>query len=245
MDGITTKLNRVQLAGLCLLMGGIVSFAGIHIAGFVYPGYRLDQNFVSDLGATCSDVASNAPRDCVVMQPASVIFSLSTDALGVLVLAAAYLLYRAGPQRRLALLLGITGLGALGVGLVSEAYSPWHAVFAFTAFLGAAVAALGSARFLPRSFRYPFVALGCIALVALGWFSLAALALRAAQSGLAFPAIWTPVGVGGMERIVVYPILAWVVSFGAALLALPNRFRKPVPVVPSAAAGRAEAGRSV
>ncbi len=219
----------MQLAGALLLAAGLVAFVGIHVAEFVYPGYSVSENFVSDLGATCSDLASSAPRDCVVVQPASVIFSLSTDALGLLVLAAAYLLLPMERPRRLPLLLGVTGLGALGVGLVSEAYSPYHSIFALAAFLGGALAALESFRILPRPLGYVSLVLGGVALVALAWFSVAAVELRTAGS----LSVWVPLGVGGMERMVVYPILLWVVIFGVALLALPEPLAKCVPVAAS------------
>jgi len=223
------------MAGLLLLAGGIVSLIGIHAAEFVYPGYSVSQNFVSDLGATCSDVGTNAPHDCVVVQPASAIFSLSAGARGVAVFAAAYLMYPMGRPKRLAVLLGLTGLGALGVGLVSEAYSPYHAIFALVAFLLGGIAALESFRFLPRPLGYVSVVLGCIALVALGWFSLIALGTRGAAGGEAALPIWAPLGAGGTERMILYPVLLWVVVFGAALVALPHLFAKPAPV--AAAAG--------
>ncbi len=203
-----------------------MGFGGIHAAELAYPGYNVSEDFVSDLGATCVDIASS-PHDCTVVQPASTIFSLSVDALGLLVLVAAVLAYPLVLPRRLALLLGVTGLGALGVGLVSEAYSPFHSAFALTAFLGGSVTALSSFRVLPRPLAYVCLALGCLATVALGWFSLLSLEIRATAAGTTFPTIWSPLGVGGMERMVVDPILAWVAVFGAARLFLPGGLVRP------------------
>lgn len=223
----STEHDRRQLAGILLLVAGLVSFTGIHLAEFLYPGYSVSQNFVSDLGATCSDMASSSPHDCVVVQPASAVFSLSTDALGLLVLAAAYVLYATARLRQLAILMGVTGLGALGVGLVSEAYSPLHSVFALTAFMGGGLAALASFRVMPRPLGFVSLALGGVALVALGWFSLAALALRLAAAGEASFSVWVPLGIGGMERMVVYPILFWVVVLGVSLLASPDSLARP------------------
>ncbi len=222
----STRLERSHQAGVLLLVGGLIALVGIHAAEFLYPGYSVSENFVSDLGATCSDLASNALRDCVVVQPASAVFSVSTDVLGLLVLAAAVRLYPLTRPPRLAILLGATGLGALGVGLVSEAYSPFHSIFALTAFLGGALAAFESFRVLPRPLGIVAVALGGVAFVALGWFSVAAVALRTA----AIPSVWVPFGVGGMERMVVYPILAWVILFGTALLTMANPLGRPVAV---------------
>lgn len=229
----STKLDRTRLVGLLLLAGGLVGFGGIHVAEFAYPGYSVSEDFVSDLGATCADIASS-PHDCTVVQPASAIFSLSVDALGLLVLLAAYLAYPLVLPRRLALLLGVTGLGALGVGLVSEAYSPYHSLFALTAFLGGSVTALASFRVLARPLAYVSLALGCLATVALGWFSLLSLEIRATAAGTAFPAIWSPLGVGGMERMVVDPILVWVVVFGTILLLVPGGLARPSPRGPKA-----------
>ncbi len=220
------KLSRAQWTGLLLLVGGLVALVGIHLAELAYPGASVSEDFVSDLGATCADIASG-PHDCVVFQPASAIFSVSVDVLGLTVLAAAYLAYPLVLPKRMSLILGATGLGALGVGLVSEAYSPFHSIFALTAFLGGSVAALMSFRILPRPVGYVALGLGGIALAALGWFSLLSLEIRATAAGTAFPSIWSPIGVGGMERMVIYPVLLWVVVFGTALLVLPGILAKP------------------
>ncbi len=223
---MTIRTSASQQAGALLLVGGLVALVGIHAAEFLYPGYSVSQDFVSDLGATCSDLASNAPRGCLVVQPASAVFSVSIDLLGLLVFAAAFRLYPLARPPRLAILLGATGIGALGVGLVSEAYSPFHSIFALTAFLGGALAALESFRILPRPLGVVAVALGGVALVALGWFSVAAVALRTAT----IPSLWVPFGVGGMERMVMYPILAWVILFGTALLTMANPLERPAAI---------------
>jgi hypothetical protein len=88
------------------------------------------------------------------------------------------------------------------------------------------------------------VALGTLALVALGWFALLALAIRATAGGAATLSIWAPQGVGGTERMIVYPILLWVVVFGAACLVLPDPFGKPVAVATPEKGQPAETGRA-
>ena len=195
-----------------------MSFAGISLAEAVYPGYSVSRNFVSDLGATCENMGALLPRECVYVQPASTIFSVCTDVLGILILAAGYLLYPMGPSRRLPILLGLTGIGALGVGLVSEEHSPYHGVFALMVFLPGSLAALESSRVVPRPLRYAFITLGSVALFALGWFGLL-LASGSAAGGPTGSGIWAPLGVGGTERLIVYPVLLWVVLFGLTLVA--------------------------
>ncbi len=215
------KLNRVQMLGMLLLVGGLVSLVGINLAQLVYPGYSVRDNFVSDLGATCQhDPVTYWPYGCVYMQPASTIFSVSTDALGLMVLAAVSLMYPLGGTRRLSILLGLAGVGAFGAGLVSEQYAPYHSIFALMAFFPGSLAALESFRFLPRLLGYVSLALGGI--------SLAATLIHASVGGELGKPIWIPLGIGGMELMIVYPVLLWVTLFGAEVAALPNSFSGPV-----------------
>ena len=159
---------------------------------------------------------------------------MSVDALGLLVLGAAYLAHPLVLPKWMCALLAVTGLGALGVGLVSEAYSPYHSAFAITAFLGGSLAALLSFRVLPRPLGYASVALGCVALVALGWFGLLALELRATAGGTAFPSVGSPLGVGGMERMTIDPVLLWLVVFGTSRLLGPGGRQRASPLEPEA-----------
>lgn len=104
----------------------------------------------------------------------------------------------------------LLGVGTLGVGVFPLTHPTPHTLFAFTAFLAGGIAVVLSSRVTTAPFRYVWMVLGAVSLVAtvLGLFFLE----------------WAPVaelGEGGIERWIVYPIVLWLVAFGSCLMATP------------------------
>lgn len=215
-----TTLNRVQWAGLLLLVGGMAFMMALHLAEMTFPGYSVSQNWISDLGQSCSYAGTNWPHDCVFVQPSATIFAAAAAAFGGLMLLAAYLLYPSRRLRRLSLLLGGVGVGAVGIALFPEGVTLPHAAFAALALLVGALAAVESFRHVPRALGILFLVLASISLVAF--------AILVTVGGGTVAPTWTPLGKGGMERMVVYPELLWDVAFGATLLGLPASVAQPV-----------------
>ncbi len=213
------KLSRVQVVGLLLLVGGLTFMMTMLLAELTYPGYSVSGNFISDLGATCQTNSGTNTADCVYVQPASTIFSVGLDILGSFVIAAAYMMYPTGRPKNLWTIAGLAGVGVLGVGLVSEEHEPWHVIFAMLMFFGAASAAILSYRVLPRPLNY-------LALI-LGVFALIMAVVRVFFGGEVFPATWAPVGIGGLERVVAYPEVFWLMIFGTAIIVNPSLFTRP------------------
>ncbi len=135
--------------------------------------------------------------------PAAPIFNSSVFVLGVFVLLAALFLYRARRIKVLPILLVLTGVGAMGVGIFPETTGAPHEISAFVAFVFGGLAAILSYTVLRGVLGYISIALGLVGLLALGLFA------RGVYDGL---------GVGGMERLIVYPVLIWAVAFGARLI---------------------------
>ena len=179
-------------SGLLLLLAGAMILMGIITAEALYPApYRTHLNTISDLGGT-------EPPEGIVLQPSAAIFDTTMVVTGVLVVVAALL-----SRRSITTLL--MGLGILGVGVFPGNTSP-HPYFALLAFAAGGCAGIASARRTPPPLRYVLGGLGAIALVALG-------------VGL-FLSTWAPVaslGRGGIERWIAYPVVLWLVVYGAHL----------------------------
>lgn len=178
-----------RLGGLVLFLGAAQFSVGLMAAAARTPGYSIANDTISALGT----------------QEGAIVFNLSIVLLGILVVASAYFVRSVWPTRVLPLLLALAGIGALGVG-VFPADTPIqgvHGAFALLVFLSSNVAAIYAARVLPTPLRQVSVVLGAIGLVALALF----------LSG-----IYLGIGIGGMERMIVLPVLAWSLGFGGHLM---------------------------
>ena len=110
---------------------------------------------------------------------------------------------QAFPWPPLMLTLALAGAGAAGVGLFPETTGAPHQICALIAFFFGAVSAIISYRITRRPLSYFSVVLGVIAL--------AALALYFSHYDLG-------IGRGGMERMIAYPSLVWVLGFGGFMI---------------------------
>lgn len=191
------RFDPRTLAGLLVFVAAAQFFIGMLVAEAVYPGYSISDNYISDLGATCTETG------CVIQEPAATIFNSSVILLGALAVIGAYLFSRASHGKVLPILLLLTGIGAMGVGLLPETAGAAHSVVSLIAFVFAGVSALWSYTIVKSPFRYVAVLLGVIGLVALGLY------IARVTLGL---------GVGGMERMIVYPELFWALGFGTYLM---------------------------
>ena len=126
---------------------------------------------------------------------------------GVLVLAATALL-RHLARRSLVIALAVFGTGLIGIAVFPGDVATWHPLFAMACFVGGSIAAILSRTLLDRPLRAFAVVLGSVALAAtvLGLDFFADLGPQAA------------IGIGGVERWIAYPVLLWMVLFGAALM---------------------------
>ena len=191
------------LAGLLLLGAGVLVVLGIMTAEALYPArYEVHVNTVSDLAAM-------RPDD-IVRQPSAAIFNTTMIVCGLLVVAAAVLLRRSRAGWPATLSVGGLGLGMVGVGLFpGNTVMTVHELVAAAAFLCGGLAALLTARLSPRVLRPVHLVLGGVALaVWLGYL----------VAGDAGP--FDRLGEGGVERWIVYPVVLWMVVFGAASAAV-------------------------
>jgi hypothetical membrane protein len=165
----------------------------------------MSPNFISDL-----DLG-------VWGEPSAAIFNPSTFLFGLLVLASAFFIQREFKMSALSIFVALSGLGAMGVGLFPEntfvvnGVPILHTLSAGVGFIFGGIAAITSYKITKAPFRYFSVILGAAALLALILF-------RTTESY-----DYLGLGVGGMERMIVYPTLLWTVCFGGYLMAFLER----------------------
>jgi hypothetical membrane protein len=181
------RVDARQWAGL-LLFVGIAEFAiGMTVAEAVYPEYSVSGNTISDLGVGV----------------ASPIFNGAIIVLGLAVFFAARFLFLASDDLVLWILVALAGIGAIGVGIFTEAWGIVHDIFSLITFVFAGLSAIWASRIVRPPLRYLSIAFGV--------FSLAALGLYVSNTYLGL-------GRGGMERMIVWPVLVWGLGFGGYLL---------------------------
>jgi len=179
-----------RIGGIMFVVGSIqFIFIGMLLSEALYPNYNPLRNYISDLG-----VGNTAP-----------IFNTSVIILGILIIIGGILIslsYIGGVGKYIFLVLAsVTGIGAVGVGIFPETTSP-HSVFALIAFLIGGITILYSMSFLRHGLRYFSLVMGVLSLIALVLF---------------VNRTPTPLGIGGMERLIVYPQLIWAIAFGLDL----------------------------
>jgi len=102
----------------------------------------------------------------------------------------------------LSIVVALAGAGAIAVGVFTEAFGVVHELVSLWTFIFIGLSAILAARIVRPPFRYISVILGVLSLVALGLY------IAKAYLGL---------GPGGMERMIVWPILVWGTAFGGYL----------------------------
>ena len=135
--------------------------------------------------------------------PSNSIFTIAIIVFGVLITTSVYL--HGGPAWEVPILVFLSGAGTIGVGVFNEHWGDIHLMFAAIAFGMGAIAALVSSRTVKGPLSLVFAALGLIGVTALG--------LQATGTFLGL-------GVGGMERMIYYPTMFWVLIYGVYLMSI-------------------------
>lgn len=173
-----------MLGKILLVLGSLQFIVVMLIAEQLYPGYNPMYNYISDLGA--------------LKAPTSALFNTSVILLGLLGLAAATLLRKELGSLGAAIL-AIAAMGAVGVGIFPEDYGTPHGVSALIAFFFGAITVIIMGLRKGGIYKLLGIAMGAISLVALMLF---------------IPRTQTPLGIGGLERLIVYPVLLYFIIYG-------------------------------
>ncbi|MGA8275122.1 MAG: DUF998 domain-containing protein [Thermoplasmata archaeon] len=214
-------VRRSVRHGAILLIVAAVQFIVANVVTQIGYGssYSLSANYISDLGATHCGLfgGSGSFPGHYACSPWHDVFNASIIVMGLLIILAVLLIQTAFPKRRSRTiglgLLALAGLGAIGVGLSPENVNiTVHSLSALLAFAGGGLAllVLGFAMFRDTrwdGFRAYTLLSGLVDLVALILF------VSKAYLGL---------GVGGMERLIVAPVLLWSIVVGLHLVRIPT-----------------------
>lgn len=199
-------LSNPAKSGAAILVGGIEFTILWFVSETLYPKYSVNSNYISDLGTTCPNIGP-----CYV-PPAWWLFNLSEVVFGILIAVSAYYFYRAYRYRPAATIIGITGVALIFVGVLNESFSPWHGLFSLVTFVFAGLSAIVTFRFQRSPLSYISVILGVLSLIAL--------VLYIPNGGNFGNTIG--IGPGGLERMIVYPVLMWSIGFGGHLVGQEN-----------------------
>ncbi len=194
-----------KVAGTLLLVGGTQFVIFLIIAEAVYPGYSISANYISDLG--------------VWGRTSAFFFNSSIMIFGLTVMASSYFINKNFKNRIIAVLVALAGTGSLGVGIFPEntflvnGIPVLHSLFALLAFLFGGVSAISFFWVTKPPFRYLSAMLGVATLTALVLFL-----MTSSSGGLG-------IGAGGMERMIAYPTILGLISFGGYLLGDKDRLK--------------------
>lgn len=221
MHAATDENRRlVSLAGGLAMIGSLLMLMAITVAESLTPGYSISAYQISGLGSpifrgTCTSVSDCLAVPSSPIQPASAIFVSAIFISSILGFCYAYLLHRATTHRRFALAVVISMAGWFVVGL---SYFPFYlGMTGETVVIGAFILHLSGA--------YVDFGIGLLAAISTWWFTRAPMryvtAILVAVSAAGFLLMasgnYLGLGLGGIQRIGVYPMMLWSVAFGAYL----------------------------
>jgi hypothetical membrane protein len=191
-------LSNSKTAGTLLFVGGIQFVLALIIAESIYPNYSVSANYISDLG--------------VWGKSSAVFFNPSIILFGLTILASSYFLQKQFKNRIFTIFFVLTGVGALGAGIFPEntfvvgVVPIFHYLSSFSLIDFGAISILASYMITKPPFKFLSVFLGAFMVIAI----------------LLFCMTWNTgglgIGGGGMERMIVFPTIAWIISLGGYML---------------------------
>ena len=191
--------NYYKIAGILLVVGCVQYLLAVNIAESMFPGYSIAINSLSDLGGSLP-----------LVEPSALIFNLSNIILGILILAAVYLIIKSGGCRLFSSCLAIFGFCIAALGVFPEYTHAIHVSFALLAFFSGGFALLFSYRLgINIPMTIVSIVLGLIALITI--ISPLVFDIGDTNSlGLYFSK-------GGSERLIIYPIILYLTALGGYL----------------------------
>lgn len=192
------EINRYKYAGVFMIIGTIQYLLAVNISEALYPGYSVALNSLSDLGGTVP-----------LVEPSAIIFNLSTFLLGIFLIASVYLILKSGGCRLFSSCLAIFGAAMIFLSIFPEYTQTTHVIFAVIAFFSGSLALIFSYRLginIPMTIIS--MVLGFIALVTI-------LSVFVVGVGPSNPL--DVLGKGGAERLIIYPVVAYLTALGGYL----------------------------
>ena len=182
-------------AGVSFFVLAAEFMTAIMLAASIAPRYDLHGGAISDLG---------------VIAETSLLFNASLVLIGALNIVGGYLLYRSHGSAWILAPFLLGGIGAIGAGLIPLDRGGLHGLFALSAFVAFNVEALGGAVHVRGPMRVVSIVVGLAGLAFVGL-------MVVGDAGN--PSVFGPIGHGGAERMIVYPVMLWLLAFGGYLMA--------------------------
>jgi len=194
-----------RVAGVFLFALAAQFMTVIMLAAAMVPGYDFRGGAISDLG---------------VFTETALLFNSSLVLVGVFNLVGGYAFYRTHGKRWLLAVFALASVGAIVAGLVPLDAGDLHTLGALLAFVFFNVEAIGTATRLSGVMRVLAVVAGTVGLVFVG-------IMIVGDGGNT--AVFGPIGHGGAERMIIYPVMIWLVAFGGYLLGSSDEPRGAYP----------------
>ena len=202
--------SSLTKSGLLLFLAGFTIFMAIITSEiFFKKPYSTRDNYISELGAPMTP-------EGLLSKPSAEIFNYSLIISGLMILLATFFIQKIFRKLISSIPVGLFGFGILGVGLFPGNIAPWHMIFAITLFIAGGIGAITSYKISSSPIRYLFVCLGIATLAFL----------------FGYKYFIPSLGVGGAERWVFYPILAWLMGLGGYLLGIKDEYKHMSHVKP-------------
>lgn len=190
--------NKVK-AGSLIIVAGVQFIILTVFAASLYPNFSISNNYISDLG--------------IWNYVSAPIFNSSMILYGVLILSSSYFIQKEFKLKLFSGLMALGGLGSIFAGVfpfdsfVINGFPVFHNTGAIIAFMVGGLAPIVSYKITKEPFRFFSIILGILVLIALTLF-------------MVTPAYnYLGLGVGGMESLIFYPSLIWIIAFGSYLMA--------------------------
>jgi hypothetical membrane protein len=182
------KYSEAKTAGTLLFVATTQFALMLLVSETLVSSYSVSSNYISDLG---------------VKSTSYMIFNSSVFIMGLFILIGAIFLQKAFGYKTLTTLLILTSIGTMGVGLFTENSGSVHILVSALAFLFGGFSSIASYKLVKQPFSFLAIVLGGVSLTALILFA---------------TGIYGCLGAGGMERMILYPILMWGTGFGGFLI---------------------------
>ena len=192
--GAAVRLDDQRLAGLLLFALAAQFMTVIMLAASIAPSYDFSAAAISDLG---------------VIPETALLFNASLVLVGILNIVGGYIFYLSHRRFSLLALFTLAGLGAVGAGIFPLNSSELHSLFALAAFVFFNVQAIATGMILRGPMKLISLVAGIVGVAFV-------LLMIAGDSGDA--SMFGAIGHGGTERMIVYPVMLWMLAFGGYLM---------------------------
>jgi hypothetical membrane protein len=186
-----------QLAGVALFLVGGAFLIGTMLAASIAPGYDMHAGAISDLGVIAST---------------SALFNALLIAVGTSNAVGGWLYWREHRRTGALAFYVLAGVGAIGAGLMPLDTGAPHSLFALAGFVFFNLEAIATAFLIRGPIRWLSFAAGSIGIVFVA-------VMVIGDSGR--PEVFGAIGHGGTERLIVYPVMLWLLALGGWLMHRP------------------------